>query len=215
LNGSYDAVEQTYNRLNDYNINNKKTLLYWCFKSKDNIEFVKFPLTTNSPIRSEFYPWLGKENVNDYIDRFENSNSNILILLGEPGTGKTSFIRHLITRTNQHCFTTYDEEVMQQDQLYVKFLSEDVRYLILEDADLLLTDRINTGNRVMSKMLNAADGLVSFNDKKIIFTANIRDKAKIDEALVRKGRCFDVVEFEAMSPEQTVNAAKAAGLDFI
>jgi len=213
LSGTYEAVERTYQRLYDYDQNNKKTIVHWWFKTKDDINSVPFLLSKKNPVKSEFYPWIG--DIDDFLKRFDESSSNILILLGDPGTGKTSFIRNLITSTNQHCFTTYDEEVMNNDQIYIKFLSnDDAKYLVLEDSDLLLTERLHTGNRVMSKMLNAADGLVSFKNKKIIFTANIRDKNAIDEALMRPGRCFDIIEFRSLTGDGAETAAGAAGIDF-
>lgn len=45
----------------------------------------------NSPF-DEMYPWLEDETLTDYYHRFMNSKSNILILIGVPGTGKTTAI---------------------------------------------------------------------------------------------------------------------------
>ena len=135
-----------------------------------------------------------------------------MILLGEPGTGKTSFIRNMLNKTNDDCYTTYDEEVMGSDEIYIRFVEDlDVGFLVLEDSDLLLTDRIHDRNRVMSKILNASDGLVSFAGKKMIFTANIVNTDKIDEALLRPGRCFDVLKFRPLSQAEAANAAIASG----
>jgi ATP-dependent 26S proteasome regulatory subunit len=40
---------------------------------------------------------------------------------------------------------------------------------------------------------------MSFNDKKLIFSTNLPSTKDIDPALVRKGRCFDILEFTALN----------------
>jgi hypothetical protein len=212
IHGSYPVVEATYQRLRLYEKKNKQTVVHWWFKSDDKIKSVQFSLNNTDVFRPEFYPWI--DNIQELFKRFNDSRENILILLGDPGTGKTSFVRHLIKSTNEHCYTTYDDDVMGSDEIYISFLSDrNAKYLVLEDADLLLTERVHSNNKVMSKMLNASDGLVSFKDKKLIFTANSKDKKKIDDALVRPGRCFDIIEFRRLNNNEAINAARVAGLE--
>lgn len=208
--GKSEEVEKTYKRLDIFKT--ADSYVYWWFKTPSGMRNSCFTIKQDKKIYNEHYPWLG--NVDEYINRFMVSNENILILLGDPGTGKTSFLRYMLTKTGKNSYVSYDEEVMGGDELYITFMTvTDVNFLVLEDADLLLTERIHDNNRVMSKILNASDGLVYNSNKKFVFTANIRDEEKIDEALRRPGRCFDIVRFRPLTPKEAMAVAKVNNLE--
>lgn len=160
----------------------------------------------------EFYPWLPC-GIEEYFDNYLASDSNILIFLGEPGAGKTSLIRYLIHSRNLNTTVTYDVDLLKSDGLYVDYLMEDdMNLLLIEDAELILTDRKSAGNQIMSKLLNVSDGLVKVFNKKMIFTANVSDIDEIDSAILRPGRAFDIIKFDKLTFEQAEKAAKAAGI---
>jgi hypothetical protein len=206
ISGDAKSVEELYQKLEKY-IKSNDVFVHWWFKAKDELSSVRFTLEDSKSFKSEHYPFL--PDAGQFINDFIASPANILILLGEPGTGKTSFIRHLLKTSGSECFVTYDENVMMNDQLYTTFLTNrEAKFLVLEDADLIMTDRQRDGNRIMSKILNAADGLISFQQKKIIFTANIRDTGKIDDALMRPGRCFGVVNFRELDTQEAQAVAQ-------
>jgi hypothetical protein len=164
------------------------------------------------PAHDEFYPWISG-GVIDYFDRFMASQENILILLGETGTGKTSFIRNLIWHTRWNAAFTFDEQLLGADDLFVDFLTDDDKLLIVEDADLFLTSREHDGNRMMARFLNVSDGLLqSDRIKKIIFTANLTQPSRIDNALLREGRCFDCMVFRPLNYLEAIDAAEKAGI---
>jgi ATP-dependent 26S proteasome regulatory subunit len=52
---------------------------------------------------------------------------------------------------------------------------------------------------MMHRFLNASDGLISMKGKKIIFTTNIPNIGDIDDALIRPGRCFDILNFRNLT----------------
>lgn len=184
----------------------------WKFKAEGHTDSKTVMLKDVPPALTEFYPWLPSK-VEDYYDSYIASKSNILLLLGEPGTGKTSFIRYLAYLKGMSTMITYDEFLLASDSFFVDFLSDDEHnMLVIEDAETILTDRENDGNKVMSKILNVSDGLIKILDKKVIFTANLGDIDKVDRALIRPGRAFDVMMFRALSFEEAKIAASAAGL---
>lgn len=159
-----------------------------------------------------FYPYLSK-GVEEYFDSFMASDSNILIFLGEAGAGKTSLIRYLLHSRGLNTTVTYDEDLLKSDGLYVDYLmDDDMNMLVIEDAELILTDRKNAGNKVMSKLLNVSDGLVKVFNKKMVFTANVSDIDEIDEAILRPGRAYDVVKFRKLTFKEAVAAAEAANV---
>jgi hypothetical protein len=145
----------------------------WHYLTKHGRNKHSFQLKEPRLYRDEFYPWV-PGGVTDYFDRFMESEENILVLLGETGTGKTSFLRNLIWYARWDSAFTYDEELLATDDMFVDFLTSNVELLIVEDADLFLTNREHDGNRMMARFLNVSDGLLRSNRvKKIIFTANL------------------------------------------
>lgn len=149
----------------------------------------------------EMYSFLNGETLESYYQRFMESNAGILILIGPPGTGKTSFIRGFLAATDSSAIVTYDEKIISEDGLFADFIESNSNTLILEDADLFLSSR-KDGNGLMNKFLNVGDGLVTIKGKKIIFSTNLPSVKDIDEALLRPGRCFDILQFDELSTDE-------------
>lgn len=150
----------------------------------------------NLPI-TEMYPNLSNTTLNEYYDRYITSSASILVLIGPPGTGKTSFLRGLLHHTSSSATVSYDPSILEHDSIFANFMSGNNKFMILEDSDSFLTSRAK-GNTVMHKFLNVGDGLVSTRHKKIIFTTNLPSTRDIDPALIRPGRCFDVLHFDKL-----------------
>ena len=163
----------------------------------------------NQKMTDSLYPFI-KEGVESYVDKFLNSPQPILILIGEPGGGKTSLIRYILTEMGKKAYVTFDENVMANDYVFGEFIdSVSSGAFVVEDADTLLRSR-QDNNKLMAKFLNVSDGLISLGDKKLIFTTNLPSTKDIDPALMRPGRCFDVVNFRKL----TVDEANKVCSDF-
>lgn len=179
---------------------------------KGGITSSYLPVDSPGQIYDEFYPFI-EGGISSFLERFLNSNSSILIFLGPPGTGKTSLIRKLITGYQKQSAISYEDVILEKDKLFIEFMtSSQLDLLILEDADILLQKR-KEGNKIMNKLLNVSEGLVKNRQKKFIFTSNETDIDRIDEALIRPGRCFGVISFRDLSYQETCLAAEAAGLE--
>jgi hypothetical protein len=161
----------------------------------------------------EMYPFLNGETLDSYYQRFLEARSGILILIGPPGTGKTSFIRGFLAATESSAIVTYDSELLSKDGLFAEFIESSTNTLIIEDADLMLTARTD-GNQLMSKFLNVGDGLVSMKGKKIIFSTNLPNVKDIDAALLRPGRCHDIVPFGSLDKNDTVKLINVLNLPY-
>lgn len=172
----------------------------WCYyDSKNRMIETEVDISFDYSIEDEYYPYI-ESGVNSFLTEYIDNSSPILILMGEPGTGKTSFVRNFIEKHDMNTLVTYDERIMNLDQFYIDFLTNvKQNLLVIEDADILLTSREEDRNRVMSKLLNLSDGIIKLASKKIIFTTNVININRIDEALIRPGRCFDVINFRKLN----------------
>jgi len=186
-------------------------------------------------IKREYYPFI---NIDLFIKEFLESHENILILTGKPGVGKSKFpsliIKEMlknpeyIDKLNQQ-----EEEIFFEDDdkvLYVgyskniKMLAMDIFWskinyenlIIFDDLDFILSDRNENRedelkNQFLSHLLSFTDGIEK-NKVKIIITTN-QDYKDIDEALLRKGRLFDILQFRGLTEEEALNVWKSYGLE--
>lgn len=161
----------------------------------------------------EMYPFLKNETLTEYYERYQKSNASVLILQGPPGTGKTTFIRGLLSHLNKSAIITYDDNIIQNDSIFMDFIIGDIDYIIFEDADAFLSSR-NNDNKTMHRFLNVGDGLVSRPNKKIIFTTNLESIKDIDSALTREGRCFDILQFNRLTRSQADKLINSRNLNF-
>ena len=209
--GDSDLVIKVHKYLKD--VGKPKTpSIRWVHDKKG--EHVKCTLNTDMLPVIEMYPFLKTQTLAEYYESFMNSSSNILILIGPPGTGKTSFIKGLMNHTKSDALVSYDPLILENDMFFANFVggfddsyyyddldNSQESFLILEDADLFLSSR-SEGNTMMHRFLNISDGLVSSKNKKLIFSTNLPCISDIDPALTRKGRCFDVVTFRPLNAKE-------------
>lgn len=163
---------------------------------------------------------LNKEKFNDIIEglhqkididklivSYQKSAENILILFGEPGTGKTTIIRQFIiqfakaSNFNPKIYYTKDSEVLKKDLFWNMMLSDEPDLLILDDLDDELQPRkAGNDNAIVNKLLSVSDGIFKINTK-IIITTN-KGHQNIDSAIIRPGRCFDILNIPVLSNEE-------------
>lgn len=172
---------------------------------------VNVPLRTDRTPMSEMYPFLGDEPVEEYYNRFLESDASILLLIGPPGTGKTTFIRGFLQATGSSAIVTYDANILEKDYVFAQFIEGEANVMVMEDADNFLKAR-SEGNSMMHRFLNVGDGLVTTRGKKMIFSTNLPSIRDVDSALIRPGRCFDILHFDALTPDQADVVANKVGL---
>lgn len=171
---------------------------------------IDIPLRNDRMPIPEMYPFLKGQDLGEYYDDFMSSSASILLLIGPPGTGKTTFIRGMLQHTETSAIVSYDAAVLEKDYVFSNFIESNKSLLILEDADMFLKSR-KEGNTMMHKFLNVGDGLVTTRGKKLIFSTNLPSINDIDPALIRPGRCYDILHFEELNQEQAETLASKVG----
>ena len=197
-----EIIEATFDVVTSY--------IEWIYSSDGNS--VNVPLNRDRLPVEEMYPFLNGESLNDYYDRYMASSANILLLIGPPGTGKTTFIRGLLAHRNCSAMVTYDAGILEKDGFFARFIEDDAEVMVLEDSDAFLKSR-SDGNTMMHRFLNVGDGLVTTKGKKMIFSTNLPSIRDIDSALVRPGRCFDILTFDQLSQENADKLAAKLGVE--
>lgn len=207
LYGSRHDVDLLANEIRNL-ISDVGPLITWVYDRY--MRTVEMPLNMDHLPINEMYPFVNKP-LDDYYKEFYDSSSNVMICLGEPGTGKTTFLRGMLKSLNSSAILSYQQDIFECDEFFVKFLTSDIGIMIIEDADVLLSAR-QDGNSAMQRFLNAADGLVTIPKRKLVFTTNLPNVNNIDPALVRSGRCFDVLKFRKLQPDEIQSLRGVVGL---
>lgn len=164
--------------------------------SKD-MDTTSLPLVAPKGITDSSYPFI-EEGVEQFVDDFLASNENVLLLIGPPGTGKSNLIQYIVARSERNAMITYDPEIMAKDSIFANFIESSADTFVMEDADAFLAGRTE-GNLSMHRFLNVSSGIVSMRNKKLIFSTNLESTDEVDSALLRPGRCFDIVQFRKLT----------------
>lgn len=141
--------------------------------------------------------------------------NGIIFLHGAPGTGKTTYIRYLISQLDRKVIFVPSDMV---DQLgrpeFMQFMLQNKNsVIVIEDAENVLEDRANKRSSVVSNLLNLSDGILS-DALKIQFVCTFNtDIKRIDSAFFRGGRMIAIHEFKPLDADRAEILAKELGLD--
>jgi hypothetical protein len=151
----------------------------------------------------------------DIITKLNNKKKTGLIILhGEPGTGKTTYLRYLAGKLKRNIIFIPPDMVHNiTDPGFISFLMDNSdSILILEDAEVALQKRDQSGSTgAVSNILNLTDGLLSdCLNISILATFNTGTK-NIDEALLRKGRLLKAYKFDKLDSVKTEKLMRKLG----
>lgn len=177
------------------------------------------PITKQSEVQEDeanlaldvFYPWM-EESIEEFAKKFAASKDNVLVLIGPPGTGKTTFIRtlqFLLKRENNGVVDQGNLQITPELGPWVRSYEKDAT-VTFEDCDILVKRREDE-NHQMAMLLNHSAGIVA-NNTKLIFSTNLPSTNKIDKALLRPGRTYAVLKFRELTAEEARNVRTATGM---
>ena len=156
------------------------------------------------------------------IGAWNSGMAGLTVFRGSPGTGKTSYIRHLISKLQQtHRFyylplnavRYLSSPDMVEFWMRINRLGTECRKIVvLEDAEDLLTERAVDNQAKVSALLNIGDGLMSdYLQLHLLCTVNC-PLDKLDPAITRPGRLTAVREFRRLDRKHAERIATARAI---
>lgn len=144
-------------------------------------------------------------------------DKGIVLLHGLPGTGKTTYLRHIIGKIKKKVLFLSPgaaKDIMNPDFVQLMVNNPD-SVLVIEDAENIIMDRRYSSDSSVSNLLNIADGLMAdFLNLQIICTFN-SPLAMVDAALMRQGRLIAKYEFGKLSVAKAQRLSSHFGFDTV
>ena len=128
----------------------------------------------------------------------------IVLLHGIPGTGKTNYVRHLLSTVKKKMIYLPPDLAHEiGNPGFLTFLTDHAdAILIIEDAETVVMERSPGSQGAISNLLNLCDGLLSDCLNIQVVCSFNTDISKIDAALLRKGRLIAKYEFKHLLTEK-------------
>lgn len=151
--------------------------------------------------------------ITDLLDRdaFDEHGGRLMILHGEPGTGKTTLIRAMAREWREWCKMHYivDTESFFSRPTYMRNVINDSisknkwNMVVIEDAEeFLAPDAKSQVGQGIARLLNFGDGILGQSTKTVfVLTTNV-PVTKLHPAITRPGRCFANIEVPKLTTEE-------------
>ena len=207
--------------LNEFIIKPKNTPKIGLIKTNQYGPFVSWvDMNSDQKFSYDYYNDDFSNFVDDLKVKITKEKTGLYLFHGEPGTGKSSFIRHIVSEIDRqfvfvppqmvHCLSSPDFT-----NLVTSHLKDTV--LIIEDAEKALMTRTSEdafhNSELVSSILNLTDGLYAdMAGISIVATYNC-ERNLIDPALLRKGRLKSEYQFKKLSIEKSQSLMDSLGFD--
>lgn len=194
----------------DFITKEKKNLIYTIIKTNFGLE-IKSLGNGHSPLIPDNYSTEVIEDINYVVDAFKKDPpaGRIVILNGEPGTGKTHLIRSMLSQLDcvfliipSNLIEALDKPEFLPLLISVKETHERPIIMIIEDGDVCLVPRRGDNISTIASLLNLSDGIIgSLIDIKIVISTNVYIDS-VDAAILRPGRLCKQIHVGPLPYEQ-------------
>lgn len=136
------------------------------------------------------------------------NKKGLMLLHGAPGSGKTSYIKHLITSSDKRRIVYIPTHLSTaiSSPSFISFVKSELSnaVLVIEDAEQVLMSRESNemSRDAVSNILNMTDGILADALNLLIICTFNSDMKYLDKALLRKGRLLLQYEFSALKKEK-------------
>lgn len=211
----YEGIQSYLDKLGD-------CILDYCEDDSNKVNTVVL-----SPNGLELEP-ISQSEVNTDIDMFYNSETfkqaektikkikksdrGLVILHGERGMGKTSFLSHMTHKLDRICIfipnCMIDHTINNPDfRRFIKKYEKPI--IILDDCESVFNDSFVKSNIISSNLLQMVDGFLAESVNATIITIfNVEDSDQIDQDLVDCNNLIDMVEFKKLTVDECNTLSK-------
>lgn len=195
---SIHIIEDNKEENNTFNIINFQN--NEIYMTKENVEYIDNDIELN----------YGKDFVkinNNIIKGLLSDKSGIIILSGDEGTGKTQYVKYIISKISDKkniIFIPRHLLHMLADSEFISFIKDQTEsILILEDADEILSNRDEIlSSSIINNILGITNGILNNTLKIKIFITFSIDRKYIDKKFLKSHRIIEDYHFKLLTAEQ-------------
>ncbi len=162
-----------------------------------------YPLVNYLPIKQKI------KTFEEKLEKLFSEDNKIIILEGPPGTGKTFYIKRMLSILHELSVSFTVKYYIGEAILHLSYSDIIDLYwenknviIILEEAEPLMVSKDERRNLHFTKLLNYSSGFLE--TKTIFILSTNRPVENIDPALIREGRLLAYLRFENFRKEEDI-----------
>lgn len=187
-----------------------KNMFFTINRTNSGFELAKMELNVdyNETMIGKSYNDSFKTTHDLVLNSIDGEKSGLILLHGDPGTGKTSYLKQIIARGGKRKLIFIPPYLASSlsDPAFVGFVRKEMSgsVLVIEDAEDVLYDRdAKTGSgSAVSNLLNISNGIMGDALNILIVATFNTDLNNVDKALLRKGRLIAEYKFTELTADK-------------